>query len=1124
MEKKATRRDFYMEIKKSPGRFFSILFIVALGVAFFSGIRASEPDMRITGDAYFDASDLMDIKAFSTYGVTEEDVKAFADLSGVEKAEGAYSADFLYNLGEEQQVIHIMGIQKEMNRFTLTKGKIPERVGECLADDEAGYKIGDVILLESGTEDAVTDTLKTDTLEVVGLGNSPCYLSYGRGSTTIGTGSIDAFLIVPEETFDMDVFSEVYVQVKGAKERLSFTDEYEDKIEKVLERAEPLADDRGIIRKEEIVEEANEKLEDAKAELAEGKANAEKELSDAKNKIDDAEKQLKDARKEIKDGKNKLADGKKTLRSKQKQLDKAKKQYEAGKKDLAKGKKEYEKGRKEYEKSSPAAQKKIKEGRKQTKALKAQIDEDEKTYVLIKGQIEKLTKELKKLEESIKGSIDEGAEDNTENSAGEAAVGELLTQIGKLQEQAGGMKQKIDAQKQAYNLSEAELNQAQGELDSAKKALEASKKKLKKGEKELSKAAGQIKTGQKKIDDGWEEIKNQEAKLADGEKEISDNEVKLADAKEEYEEGKKDAEKEIKDGEKKIADAEADIADIEDPKWYVYDRSTLVEYSGFGENAERLGAIGKVFPVLFFLVAALISLTSMTRMVEEQRISIGTMKALGYGRFAIASKYLGYAFLATIGGSVTGVLIGEKILPYIIVYAYGILYRHLPEIIVPYNWTYAAMAAGAAVFCTMAATFMACSRELKAQPAVLMRPPAPKSGRRVFMERIGPLWRFLSFTWKSTIRNLMRYKKRFFMTIFGIGGCMALMLVGFGLKDSCYEIADIQYTEIQFYHGSVYLEEDIADEQREKLKEALDGEKGIERYIDAETRNITLMNGKKERSAFEYVLNPKGEVSGYVDFHNRKTKEKYTLTDRGAIISEKTAKLLGVKEGDTAYIKDEENGNKAIRIEHICENYMGHYIYLTPAYYEKVYGEPPEYNGILFVAEDAEESEQMEQIGQRLLKKDGVVSVGYTHDIEKQLDDMLGSLNLVIVVLIISAGMLAFVVLYNLNTVNIAERKRELATLKVLGFYDPEVAGYVYRENIILTFIGAVVGSGLGKVLHLFIIETVEVESAMFGRNINPPSFLYSLILTVAFSMVINGVMYSKLKKIDMVESLKSIE
>ncbi len=1124
MAKKATRKDFYMEIRKSPGRFFSILFIVALGVAFFSGIRASEPDMRITGDAYFDASDLMDIKAFSTYGVTDEDVKAFQELAGVETAEGAYSADFLYNLEEEQHVLHIMGIQEKMNRFTLTKGRIPDKVGECLADDESGYKIGDTIRLESGTEDEVTDTLKTDSFKVVGLGNSPCYLSYGRGSTTIGTGSIDAFLIVPEETFDMDVFSEVYVQVKGAKELLAFTDEYEDKIEKVLDEAELLADERGIIRKKEIVDEAEEKLSEAEEELDEGKAKAKKELADAKDKIDDARKKLSDAKKEIKDGRKKLSDAKKTLNSRQKQLNKAKKQYESGKKDLEKGKKEYEKGLKEYEKSSPAAQKKIKEGRKQTKALKAQIEKDKKTYDNLESQIEKLTKELKKIQESAQKDSEGSAEENAGEDGQKAAAGELEGQLAILKEQAEGMKQKIAAQKKAYTSSEAELDKGQEKLDLAKKTLEKSKSELEKGEKDLSKASKQIKTGQKKIDDGWKEIKKQEIKLTDGEQEIVTNEEKLADAEKEYEEGKKDAEKEIEDGEKKIADAKADIADIKDPKWYVYDRSTLVEYSGFGENAERLGAIGKVFPVLFFLVAALISLTSMTRMVEEQRTSIGTMKALGYGKFAIASKYLGYALLATIGGSIIGVLIGEKVLPYIIVYAYSILYRHMPNILIPYNWTYAGMASGAAVFCTMAATFMACYRELEAQPAVLMRPPAPKNGRRVFMERIGLLWKHLSFTWKSTIRNLMRYKKRFFMTIFGIGGCMALMLVGFGLKDSCYEIAKIQYAEILLYHGSIYLEEDITDEQRDRIKEALSEEEGVERFIDTGTRNITLINGKKERSAYEYVMNPKKEIPKYVDFHNRKTKESYVLTDNGAIISEKTAKLLEVKEGETVCIKDEENGNKEIRIEHICENYMGHYIYLTPAYYEKIYKEPPEYNSILFAVEDAGDLGQMEQMGQRLLKEDGVLSAGYTHDIEKQLDDMLGSLNLVIVVLIISAGMLAFVVLYNLNTVNIAERKRELATLKVLGFYDPEVAGYVYRENMILTLIGAVVGSGLGKFLHLFIIETVEIESAMFGRNINPPSFLYSLLFTVAFSMIINGVMYLKLKKIDMVESLKSIE
>ncbi len=1113
MAKKATRRDFYMEIRRSPGRFFSILFIVALGVAFFSGIRASEPDMRITGDSYFDAAKLMDIKALSTYGVTKEDVKAFEDLPEVEQAEGAYSADFLYDLKEEQHVLHVMGIQKEMNRLAVTRGRLPVSVGECLADDESGYRVGDVITLKSGTEDPVSETLRTDTLEIVGLGNSPCYLSYGRGSTAIGTGSVDAFLAVPEETFDMDVYTEVYLQVKGARKLLSFTDAYEEKIENALDAAELLADARGVLRKQEIVDEANEKLEEAREELADGKAKAKKELKDAKEKIDDAEKKLKSAKKELKDGRKKIKDAKKTLKSKQKQLDNAKEKYKSGKKDLKKGKKEYEKGLKKYKKDKPAAQKKIKEGRSQAAALKAVISEDEKTYGELTAQIDKLTEEIENLENA--GGGNEGL---AETIAG------MKAQLEKLKKQAAGLQQKIAGQKQAYAAADSELDKAQGQLDAAKKKLDKAKKQLIKGEKELKKAAKQIKYGQKKIDEGWKELKKQEKKLTDGEEEIASNEVKLADAKEDYKEGREEAKKEIRDGEQKIADAEQDIADIKDPKWYVYDRSTLVEYSGFGENAERLGAIGRVFPVLFFLVAALISLTSMTRMVEEQRTSIGTMKALGYGKFQVALKYLGYAFLATVGGSIIGVLIGEKILPYIIVYAYGILYRHLPEILVPYDWKYAAMASGGAVFCTMAATFLACYHELEAQPAVLMRPPAPKNGRRVFLERVGILWRHLSFTWKSTIRNLMRYKKRFFMTIFGIGGCMALMLVGFGLKDSCYEIAEIQYAEIQLYHGSLYLNEDITDKQRREVEDAFGSEGDVTRYIDANMQNITLVNGKKERSAYACVLNPKEEVPKFVDFHNRRTKESYVLTDGGAIVSEKMAKLLEVKEGDSVWIKDEGNGNKEVKIDHICENYMGHYIYLTPAYYEQVYGEVPGYNSILFSVKDAGDVAQLEKIGQRLLEHDGVLSVGYTHDIEKQLDDMLGSLNLVIVVLIISAGMLAFVVLYNLNTVNIAERKRELATLKVLGFYDKEVGAYVYRENIILTFIGALVGVGLGRILHLFIIETVEVDNAMFGRNINMPSFIYSLLLTVAFSMMINGVMYFKLKKIDMVESLKSIE
>lgn len=1103
-----------MEIRKSRGRFLSILFIVTLGVAFFSGIRASEPDMRLTGDAYFDEAELMDIKAICTYGVTEDDVEAMEAEEGVACAEGAYSADFLYSTKDAQQVLHVMSLQEKMNQITVSKGRMPESAGECLADDNSSFAVGDQIRLESGTEDEVTDTLKTDTLEVVGLGNSPCYLSYGRGSSTVGDGSIRAFLIVPEDTFDMEVYSEVYMQVTGAKELLAFTDAYDGRVEEVLKRIEALADDRAVVRKDSLKDEANEKLEEAREELEDGRKEAKKKLDNAAKEIADAEKKLADARKQIEDGRAQIADAKMTLSSKQKELDAARVQYQDGVAQLNDGKAAYEEGLLQYEEARAEADVQLQTGRQLLDGLQAQINADEERYYALLAQIEDLREQADVSEDSL---------DDTGESAGEPDTGPDQ-QIAALEAQAQAVAARLEGERQAYTLGQAGIEAVRREMDNAQAELTAAKSQIDAVEAELAAAPAKLSSGQAQINSGWNELRSQEQKLVDGEAEIVSNEAKLVDAKKEYEEGKAEAEAEIADGEKKIAEAEADIEDIELPKWYVYDRSTLIEYSGFGENAQRLGAIGRVFPVLFFLVAALISLTSMTRMVEEQRTSIGTMKALGYSKGAIASKYIGYALLATAGGSVIGVLIGEKILPYIIVYAYGILYQHLPKILVPYDWGYAAMASGAAVFCTLFATVMACYKELEAQPAVLMRPPAPKNGRRVFLERIGVVWRHLNFTWKSTIRNLMRYKKRFFMTIFGIGGCMALMLVGFGLKDSCYEIAKLQFAEIQFYDGSIYLEEDITEEQQDELEAALKSEEQISRYMKANMQNITLVNGKKECAAYECVFGSVEDIPWFVDFHDRRSKERYELTDDGGIISEKTAKLLDVKQGDTIEIKDEEKGNKQVKVTQICENYMGHYIYFTPACYEEVYGEEPEYNSILFEVEDSDVNADLEKIGRNLLKQDGALSVSYTHDIEKQLDDMLRSLNLVIVVLIISAGMLAFVVLYNLNTVNIAERKRELATLKVLGFYNMEVAEYVYRENILLTFFGAVVGAVLGRFLHLFIIETVEVDSAMFGRNINMPSYIYSLILTVTFSMLINGVMYFKLKKIDMVESLKSIE
>lgn len=1106
MGTRATRKDFYMEIRKSPGRFISILFIVALGVAFFSGIRSSEPSMRITGDAYFDQAELMDIKAVSTLGITDDDIAAIENVKGVEQAEGSYSGDFLCDTGERQYVFHVMALQEKMNKVTVSEGRLPEKVGECLVDDDMGYKVGDVITLKSGTEDPVSDTLKTEDYKVVGTGNSPCYVSFGRGITTIGSGSVSGFLVVPEETFVLEVYTEAYVRVKGAGELVAYTEDYDQKIETVLDEIKGITKERGRIRRQEILDDAGEEIADAKAELEEGRAEAQAELDDAAAQIEDGQAELEDARRKIEDGKTKLSEAKTTLTTKQKELKNAKTQYQDGLKKWKDGKADYEAGLKQFETQKGEVQAQIKQGEDGLTLYRQQLDQKK-----AEGEAQ-----IAQFEEQIR-QLEAGSPDPDQLKEIETLKGTVAAIKAGLEQGEAGYKSKEEELKAAKETAEQELSVAEKQLAEAKAALDDNKRKL-------DSAYSQIVSGQSQIDSGWSEISKQESALKSGESEIAENEVKLEDAKREYEDGKQEAEQKIADGEQEIADAEAELEDIEEAKWYVYDRSTLPEHDGYGENADRMRAIGRVFPVIFFLVAALISLTSMTRMVEEQRIQIGTMKALGYSRSAIVSKYLGYALLATVGGSVIGVLIGEKVLPYIIIYAYGIMYQHIPEILVPYDWSYAIQASLAAVACTMLATLFSCFRELGEQPASLMRPPAPRIGKRVFLEYIRFIWKRLNFTWKSTVRNLMRYKKRFFMTLFGIGGCMALMLVGYGIKDSVFEIAGVQYAEIQVYDGSIILQENPAAEERRSLQEYLQENEDIERHMECYMKNITLKNGSHEHGTYITVLGNPEKSDEYVHFRDRRSKEVYHLSDEGVIISEKTAKLLDAKAGDSILIKDEDVGDKEVKIEHICENYMGHYMYLTPGYYEKVFGVQPEYNNILFAVRDSYSKEELEEAGEEILARKEVLSVNYMHEIEKQLDDMLKSLNLVIIVLIISAGMLAFVVLYNLNNINITERQRELATLKVLGFYNLEVGAYVYRENILLTFIGAIVGVGLGKVLHLFIIETVEVDGAMFGRNINLPSYIYSLLFTVAFSLIVNGVMYFKLKRINMVESLKSIE
>ena len=719
--------------------------------------------------------------------------------------------------------------------------------------------------------------------------------------------------------------------------------------------------------------------------------------------------------------------------------------------------------------------------------------------------------------------------------AGFATEADLEAQITSLTKQ----KADLDAKEKALLQQEQTLAAQEEELLSAGRQITDGKSQIAAARSQLDSTKSQITDGKAQIQSAWALLNEKEGTLNASKAQLASGEQELADGRSEYEQAAKEAEDRITDGQvkitdgekqladakQKIADAKAEIKKIENPKWYVQTREdALTEYQGYGDNADRMRSIGKVFPVLFFLVAALISLTTMTRMVEEQRVQIGTMKALGYGKAAIAGKYIGYALIATLGGSIFGVLAGEKILPFIIIYAYMILYKHLPAILVPYHMSYALQASGIAVACTLIATIASCYKELAAEPAELMRPAAPKQGKRILLERIGIIWKHLNFTWKSTVRNLIRYKKRFFMTIFGIGGCMALMVVGFGLKDCIYEIVSLQYEKVQFYDAATYMSDDISEENRQQLHDYLDQNADIKETIEARMQKTDVKSASGKKTLYLMVPSDNEKIEDFLSFHSRTNKDEvYSLKKDEVILTEKMASLLNVKVGDELTIEDEDRGDQTVTVGAICENYMGHYLYLSPEKYEELYGVPAEYNTIIYSVKDGKD-DQIEKIGTKLLSMDGVLNVSYTSSIEGRLDDMLRSLNLVIVVLIVSAGMLAFVVLYNLNNINITERQRELATLKVLGFYDGEVASYVYRENILLTIIGSVVGMVLGNLLHRYIILTVEVEEAMFGRQIHWQSYLYSFLFTVAFSLFVNWVMFYKLKKIDMVESLKSVE
>lgn len=919
----------FREIQNSKGRFLSIFFIVFLGTAFFSGLRSTGPDMKLSASAYFKDTLLMDARLISTLGFGDKEVSLIKNVEGVHSIKGVKTKDVLLPHQKKEYLVRLMEATDKINRPYLLQGQLPTKPNEVLMDEklfsEGGFHLGEQLPIKPGDKRPLKKDLTVDTLTITGVCHLSYFLEEDRGKSNLSDGSLDAFLLLPKEAFQSKIYSEIWLHFEPKEGVSTFDSAYKEQAESILSKLKSLENSLSKSRFDEIISEAKSKI----------KKN-EKKLADSEAKLTKARKKLSAGERKLENERNALEKQKKLLSL-------------AG--------------------LSPST-----------------LPEIQEAESILSTEEKKFSKE---------------------------------------------------------------------------KALFLSK--IEKKEKKLSKAR------------------------------------------------------------KKIATAKKDLAKLLPPDIYILGRDKFPSFVSFQQNAERMVNIGNVFPVIFFLVATLVSLTAMTRMVEEERISMGTLKALGFSNFQIAKKYILYSLFATVSGGGLGAYAGMKFFPSFIMDSYGILFTALPYRFSPFHLTEAIFSLLLAIVSTGGATLVSSHKSLRENPASLMRPLPPKKGKRVLPERLPFLWNRLSFTTKSTIRNLLRYKKRFFMTVFGIGSCMGLLLTGFGLRDSIQMIEKKQFVDIFTYQARVNLKETISPIEKEELlstKSLLsdDLHKDFGLFL-----TIDVLSECNEKQAQLFLPENEKQLSHSVLLRDTKTKKFLSLPSEGVLLSEKLAKLLNVKEGERIFLKKEKNKKVAVEVKGIVENYMFHYVFLSSSSYQNAFGELPSPNS-LFLSYQNPSSNYETKLGKELLASNGCSSIYFVSETKKQISSMSEVLNLVILVLILSAGLLAFVVLYNLNSINIMERKRELATLKVLGFYDSEVSTYIFHENLLLTFIGIFLGYLLGIVLHQFVVQTAETDLMMFGRQIHIMSYVLSSLITLLFSFCINGITHLVLKKIDMIESLKSVE
>lgn len=1098
-------------IKGSLARFLAIAGIVALGCGFFAGLKMASPDMQEAAHTFYENQHLYDLRVISTLGLSEKDVSALASVEGVEAVMPSRTVDIMATLTSSQSTARVSSFRPgELNQPIVVEGRLPQGPYECVMSADP-KKRADISL---GQQIELPDTsngvhLKGGSYTVVGFVNAPTYPYVSNfGTTSLGNGIVQQFVYVTEDAFaDDDPYTEVYVTVQGATRYKSGSSAYQSAVDSVAERITQMNPSLASLRLQEIKDDAQTQVDEARQKLEQSRQEAADKLGDAQKKLDDAEAQISAQQQKLDDGQKQYDTGRQQLTasrySAEQQFAQAEAQITASEAQIAQGTAELSAGEAQYQ------------------AGLAAFNAGQATFAQQKSAFEAGRDAF------LAGLAAQGITASTLEEAQQqlSALGLPTSQVDALlatQAQISAAETELASQQQALAAAREELDQRTAQLHEAESQVAQARQDL--AEARLA-TADQLAAAQEKLAASL-------SRLSAGQTALQSAEAQTNEGRQSLEEQRTEVEKQLADGQKELDEAQKRIDELKEPDVYVLDRTKEIGVAAYQADSERINDIANVFPLMFFLVAALVSLTSMTRMVSEERTLIGVHKALGYSTAQIAAKYLLYALLASLLGAVIGIACLSQVLPGVIISAYGSIYT-IPNGGAPYpiQLDSALLSGLSGIGITLLSTMAAVLSSLKEEPSSLMLPKAPKAGSKILLERVEPLWSRLSFSWKVTIRNLVRYKRRLIMTLVGIAGCTALLLVAFGLRDSISDIIDNQWPAISHYDYIVGMTSDVSEEEANQINAELNqvGATNIRRIT---RENVLLESSTQKAGSLTRTTimtsNSLQDLTGLATLRNRLSGQATELGEDSVVITEKLAKRLSVGVGDTIQVYAQDRiGNASgepstLTVTGVAENYVGSYLYLGPSAWHSLGIQDQAADG--WYATLPEDQATREAFGEKLINQTGVATVDDVNEAIRTYRESLAVVNRVVAILIVAAALLAFIVLYNLTNINIEERIREIASLKVLGFTRHEVDAYVFREIALLAIFGALFGLVLGTYLEGFVVQTAEIDLVMFGRAIHAPSYWFAFGLTLVFSLLVYVAMRPKLKNIDMVESLKSVE